>query len=224
MKVNVIFAILLAALMLLFSMTTSALAMGAQLWYLDSETTVAGYEMEKKTSPGNDGQTGNVTIAANSSIVWLADQAAVCDVTISGGWWKIKLYTLTYIWDEDLDARIGYYDGNFNEIETWVEKSNVIGHALIQWEFQVDPATIEEGHYLALQIINNDSEDHVILTGEKGPSGYARSCLKSPDSDPGYPLPELSSAIFLGAGLVFMGGYILLRRQGFHHSSQESRT
>ena len=212
MKVNVIFAILLAAVTLLFSMTTSALAMGSQLWYLDSETTVAGYKMEKETGPGNNGQTGNVTIAANRSVVWIADQAAVSDVTISGGIWKIKLYTLTYIEDEDLDARIGYYDGNFNEIETW-GKSIVTGHALIQWEFQVDPATIEEGHYLALQIINNDSEDHVILTGEKGPSGYARSCLKSPDSDPGYPLPELSSAIILGAGLIGLVGYLGIRRR-----------
>ena len=61
------------ALMLLFSMTTLALAAtGSQWWYLDSETIAAGYEMENDTT-----QTGNVAVVAGSSLVWLADKAAV---------------------------------------------------------------------------------------------------------------------------------------------------
>ena len=67
--------------------------LSSQLWYLDSESGPASYEMEKGGGPGDDGQTGSVSLAVGNSAMWLADQAAACDVAFSGGSWIAEIRT-----------------------------------------------------------------------------------------------------------------------------------
>ena len=90
MPVGVI-ALLLLLVSLIVSMTVAAGATAPQLWYLDSEITMAGFEMEKLGGSGDDGQMGSVDIGAGDSVVWLADQAAMGNVTFAGGAWVVEL-------------------------------------------------------------------------------------------------------------------------------------
>jgi len=185
-----------------------------QLWYLDSETRLgrlAGYEMEKSGGPSDDGQTGSVNIEAGNSAIWLADQAAVCDVTFPSGSWVIEIRT-----DSDWgtggdkcevsvggwDTTTGWYDIPTITVTTitWDDGQNILTILL-----QTTSATIYEGDYLALKIKNNDSDSHEVYTD-------GRSSLRSPDTDPGYPIPELATGILLGLGLVGLVGYLRLRR------------
>ena len=204
------------ALVLLISMTTLALATAAQLWYLDSETTAAGYQMEKDTSPGNDGQTGNVTIGAGNSTIWLADQAAVCDVTFPGGndSWIIRICT-----DEDwgtqgnlCEAKVGSWNttSGWEEIPTTTQGTMTwdSGQNILTVQLQANNATISQGDYLALKITNNDydSDSHLVKT-------EGCSWLTSPCGDPGYPVAEVVSGILVGLGLVGLAGYAGWKRR-----------
>ena len=199
------------ALVLLLSMTTLALAAtGFQWWYLDSETIAAGYEMEKDTSPGNNGQTGSVTIAAGSSLVWLADEAAVCDVTFSGGSWYVFISTDSD-WGTDGDmceARVGGWDttDGWYDIATITIVTMYYYNTILKVEVQAGAATIYQGDYLALEIKNNDSISHLVYTD-------GDSVLRSPDTDPGYPVAEVVSGALLGLGLVGLAGYAGWKRR-----------
>ena len=71
---------------------------------------------------------------------------------------------------------------------------------------ETDAGTVFQDDYLALMIENNDSGSHTVYTD-------GRSSLKSPDTDPGYPVPELAAGILLAVGLAGLGGYLGLRRR-----------
>ena len=198
------------ALVLLISMTTLALADGSQFWYLDSETSAAGYQMEKVGGPGDNGQTGNVTVAAGSSEIWLADQAAVCNVTFSGGLWIITICTDSD-WGEQGDmceANVGGWNtvSGWYNIDTSTAYKGYLGDNIVQIQLQADPATILQGDYLALKIQNNNTKDHKVITN-------GCSFLSSPCGDPGYPVVEIVSGVLAGLGLVGLAGYAGWRRR-----------
>jgi len=45
------------------------------------------------------------------------------------------------------------------------------------------------------------------------PSDKHASNVTSPSSDPGYPVPELSTFILLSTGLIALAGYVLLTKR-----------
>jgi hypothetical protein len=199
---------------------SSDLDMAPQLWYLDSETTPAGYQMEKSNGPGDDGQTCGVYLYPGQSAVWLADQAAVCDVTFSSGSWVAEIRT-----DSDWGIEGDKCDvsvGGWNENTGWYDIPAITvtritwdcGFNILTIMLQTESATVYQGDYLALKITNNDycddGEDcccyHVIYT-------QGRSSLRSPDSDPGYPVPEIATGLLLGLGLFALMGYLGIKKR-----------
>ena len=72
-----------------------------------------------------------------------------------------------------------------------------------------NPFTVPKGDYLALRIANPEAgaADLVIKTGEDN------SYLTSPKTDPGYPIPELSTFILFSVGLLALAGYIWLKKR-----------
>jgi hypothetical protein len=199
------------AVLLLLSTTAIAAAMAPQLWYLDSETTPVGYQMEKSGGPGDDKQTGSVNIGPGNSALWLADEAAVCDVTFASGSWVVEIRTDSD-WGTEGD-KCNVSVGGWNTGTGWYEIPTV-AVTKITWDsgfniliilLETSSGTVYKDDYLALKVTNDDSGSHTICT-------QGRSSLRSPDVDPGYPLPELATGILLGLGLVGLVGYLGARR------------
>jgi hypothetical protein len=193
------------------------------------------FQMEKNGGPGDNGQLGQVIIysAAESSgapteAIWIADQAAGADVTFSNGNWVVDLVT-----DSDWNTQsqnciveIGQWDGAFQVFSgtmTGLKFSYAYIHdnpdpalddslvGIVQVSYQTSAETVYSGNRLAIRIKNEDTNltQHIIYTGE----GDFASCVSSPQTDPGYPLPELATGLLLGAGVLAIGGFILIRRQ-----------
>jgi hypothetical protein len=194
-------------------------ATSAQVWQLDSETTTPGYEMEKTGGPGDDGQTGSVVIGSFGSHLWIADQAAMADVTFAAdGAWKVELSTDSPWIDDEASGcsvQIGQWDGtmftSFSSVfdvfsVTWDTST---GKYVFELKGQSGEETVDMGNYLAVQICNTDSIMHTVYTGE----GTYSSCITSPQNDPGYPLPELAAGILAGLGLAGLAVYIIIKRK-----------
>jgi hypothetical protein len=193
---------------------------GAQVWQLDKETTVPGYQMEKNEGPGDDGQTGSVAIASGTSLMWIADEVALTDVTFSAdGAWKVELATDSEWIDKNATGckiLIGEWDNTLGFVAfssvfdvksiTW---STSVGKYIFELKGQSDDETVYTGKNLAIEITNDDAISHTIYTGE----GNKASCLTSPQNDPGYPLPEIAAGILLGGGLIGLVGYVALRKK-----------
>ncbi|MEE8373909.1 MAG: hypothetical protein V3R87_09330, partial [Dehalococcoidia bacterium] len=185
-------------------------ASAPQLWYLDSTEHPAAQEngtMQK----GNAVQSGLVEVPAEGFAIWLAENAARTDVTFPGGSWVIEL-KVDAVPTFDAGGSWQASIGGWNTTDGWYEIPTLTA-AIVSWddganalivELQTDPATIPEGDYLALMATNQDLAAHSINTD-------GRSSLRSPDTDPGYPLPELATAILLGAGLLGLLAYSRLK-------------
>ncbi|RZN33949.1 MAG: hypothetical protein EFT35_09985 [Methanophagales archaeon ANME-1-THS] len=176
---------------------------GSQRWYLDSEDhPVAGKLMEKTGT-----QSGSVTIAGGEEEVWLADSAALIDVTFPGGFWVVGVRT-----DRNWGDKCRVSLGGFNPTSGWYEiptkdRSWSWNIYVLDIALQADPATIKQGDYLALKITNEDEAAHTVHAGRY-------SLLRSPRSDPGYPIPELPALVLMSVGLLALVSYVVLRRKG----------
>ncbi|MHC1567286.1 MAG: hypothetical protein ACXQTD_06150 [Candidatus Syntropharchaeia archaeon] len=109
-------------------------------------------------------------------------------------------------WSSNCVAKIGGWNTNtgWYEISTTNILSYCYDNNILKIEFQTDPATIPQGDYLALKITNNDGSGHVIYT-DGNPS------VRSPSSDPGYPLSELPTLTLTGMGLIGLVGLLGMR-------------
>jgi len=204
---------------------------GAGVWQLDSEVITpavpvepqaqAGanpiYQMEKNNGPGDDGQTGSVNVPSGGSRIWIADQAALTNVTFAAdGAWKVELSTDSEWIDADASGctvLIGQWDGG-----SFIPFSSVFDMFSVTWDTEVGKyifeligqsgdETVIKDNYLAIQITNTDDVDHTVYTAE----GDEASCLTSPENDPGYPLPEMAAGILAGLGLVGLAAFVFIK-------------
>ncbi len=78
--------------------------------------------------------------------------------------------------------------------------------------FAAGSKTVPAGHRLALSLrFVPDELIAGMIVFYNGPDWL--SSLESPDTDPGYPLPEATAALLLGGGLVALAGYLALDRR-----------
>jgi hypothetical protein len=161
--------------------------------------------------------------------MWVADQIALADVAFPNDAWVIRLATDSN-WAYEMTAEIGYWNGDvFTPLPVNTQFNNYDNNFAVEIEFvPVGGQVIPEGTYLAFRLGFNSSnngfvpetvgdvESHEIYTGKQleTPNGsYYYSCVTSPQSDPGYPLPELAAGVLLGAGLLAIGGFMFIRRK-----------
>jgi hypothetical protein len=196
---------LLFTSMLVLAIGVPALATGAQNWYLNSTSRSGNLVMDK----ARGGQSGSITVPANSTRYWLADQAALDNVTFPQGVWVIGLKT--DVWTNSSTSAVltvGQWKTSFIPFSTnnRGKLSYNAGRSMMTFELQTGPQTILKGNFLALEVTNNDTISHVITTD-------GRSFIESPSSDPGYPLPEVATIVLLGTGLAGLFGYIRLKNR-----------
>jgi hypothetical protein len=168
---------------------------------------------------------GEVSIPANGKQMWIADRHASGDVVFSKGNWPILIAT-------DADWGVTNNVSNFRaEIGTWdgskfsglpLSSSPVMYHDHFEFQAKSIPVggmQINRDTYLAIVIYNDDpNNSHVVWTGHEYDQISYLSCIKTPRSDPGYPLPESGSIILLGGGLFGLGGFMLVRSRKLAHS------
>jgi MYXO-CTERM domain-containing protein len=178
-------------------------------------------------------QTGFVSIPFNNSVIWLADKPAATDVTFPWGKWYIDLI-VDIDFAEQLDSdslvsgipkyvQMGDYDPGNGKFTPFKMKKllvdtdtipNIIGTMQTAYiETEAESATVFVEHYLAIRILNNSTSSATVYTGKQTNGDNLPSCVSSPQTDPGYPLPEIAAGVLLGAGLLGVGGFVLLRRR-----------
>jgi hypothetical protein len=106
-----------------------------------------------------------------------------------------------------------YPNGSYSTID---KANDYVGPAQILRELSFSisgagPFTVPEGGRFALEIewvsaANGNLEIYCNLPDRRA------SQIASPSSDPGYPIPELSTLVLLGVGLLMIVGYVALRR------------
>jgi hypothetical protein len=205
-KVGVVLLILLGVAVITSVMALPVNAL-SQMWRLDSEAHTAGHvQMEKIGGPGDDGQTGQVTIPGTGYVTWFADEAAAVDVAIpTDAFWVTQIKTdMTYT--DNPTASVGYSTGggDFTPIATVRANLMQVGDNFLEIRVQSENAVVPNSNYLALKIF-----------GPAGKTIYTdgSSYLTSPSTDPGYPVPELPAFALLGTGLLLLGGYVALKKR-----------
>ncbi len=208
--------LIFAVLMIQLVPVGSAIPPESQSWYLtDYEPTgsVTLRSMNKTYAPkkGNN-DVGLVT--SSSARIWRADEAASTTVDMSGKWQvNIEIqYDSNGSGQRTITIQIGVRNGS-----TFTKKSNPMSYGHMNpgdniiWTGNLTTTNhiINSSEYVALKIYVNASTTNtttkynymrVIVTNATG--SLSPSWIKSPDTDPGYPVPELSSFALFSAGLI----------------------
>jgi hypothetical protein len=190
----------------------------SQFWYLNE---TGGPDLGSlQMLRGNDATTGSYTIPAGGSKTWIADEYALDDVTFPDGSWITtvstdKNWAVKTTDKPKISVKIGSYNVASDKYSYFSTFTAGNGYQkaikyIIEAEGMLGSQSVVKGDYLVLTITNNDSAAHPIYF-EDGASN-----LMSPDSDPGYPLPEIAAGILLGGGLVGLVGFVAIRRKKVH--------
>jgi hypothetical protein len=168
---------------------------GAQSWYLHNDTNMYKGDTSKPE--------GTVTITSGESHVWRANNPATVDVGFPAGNWTGNIM-LGEGFTDTSTVEVGSCNGsNFTVYGSQMINGN--GSAAYPLSISVGAFIVNIGDYLALQI-SSSGTDLILKTG--GGDSY----LTSPKTDPGYPIPEMSTFTLLSVALLALVGYSWIRR------------
>ena len=168
---------------------------------------------------GVEGGDDKITLAPGKRVWFYADQVAVCDVTFPAGSWDVAYWVKTLSTGEAntrLTTRLCYVSSDGTETRVKGGFNSISYSASLQENVEPlvpdDSFTVPQGGRLAIEVLWSSSaagnlEIHCT------PSGNPVSKTTSPSSDPGYPVPELSTLILFSVGLLVLVGYVGLRRR-----------
>jgi hypothetical protein len=178
---------------------------GTQFWYLHNDS-----EMYKgnQTKPQ-----GNITLNHSDSHIWIADSVAQTDVTfpVNGNNWTGQITFVSAPADGDtFKVEIGNSSGgtDFTPGGPQVTLTGNGSKSVFSFETTAAAFTVPAGKFLALNLTNdNTSFDYKVQTG------MAWSYISSPETDPGYPIPEWGTMTLVSVGLIVLRGYLWLRKK-----------
>ena len=207
--------------MLVLAMVQVVGAAGEQSWHLLGED---NKYTGNATTDGTDhlidcnmSKTLNATKTSKSlnyteTMWWYAEYPAQCNLTFpAGGDWIVRIdheQRGGWNWSADVykvasnDTAISFASETENASNTKSGVTTITCH-----QGAVQTFNIASGDRLALRIKHDDSTEEVTTYYYNASTGRL-SNLTSPSSDPGYPVPELSSLILLSIGLLVFVGYV----------------
>jgi len=167
-------------------------------------------------------KTGNTTISPYSKYLnytetmwWYAEYAVQCNLTFpAGGDWIVRVdheKKSGWTWYADLykvasnGIATSFASGTAPASNTESGVTTITCHQDAMQTFN-----IANGDRLAIRIKHNCSTEEVTTYFYKDTH---LSNLTSPSTDPGYPVPELSTLILFSTGLLALAGYVLLTRR-----------
>ena len=176
---------------------------GAQAWYLHNN----GVMYRGNLSIPVD----TVSISPGNNITWVANEPALVDAAFRAGRWTGWLILNESLPEGDnFTAEIGSCNYSNNNFST-AGSQNFTGAAgtdktMFEVNIQASAFMVPEGDYLAFRIsnptCNSNGSDIVVQTG--------KSFITSPESDPGYPVPELHTIMLFFFGLLTLIAYCML--------------
>jgi hypothetical protein len=196
-------ALVLVALMFLFVSVASA---GSQDWYICTDLTL------DKTAPGAGSY--DLPTSPGNWKKWSAGPAQ-CDLTMEAGSWTMDLNyyapcrgTLSVdVWnDEGWPSETARLAKKFGT--TILSGSNTIS---VDIDDSLQSVDFDSGEHLVLWMgwyASDESSDLTLYCGS------GKSTLTSPSTDPGYPVPEMSTMVLFSVGLLALVGYVVYRRRG----------
>jgi hypothetical protein len=191
----------------------------SQTWCLDSEAHSVGSPvllMKKEVGDMVPPLVGAPVVINNgASIIWFSQEAAVpldgvtfpaCEPDNA---WSIQLKTTNWKLTCDVVVGIGDPSGSFMAFldQSISSRSYSSSGGILEVKVTLGSQTVPQGSYLAVMVTNKSGSAKTITTAG-GVSYFA-----SPDSDPGYPLPEIATGLMLGLGLSGLVAYVLIKRK-----------
>jgi len=206
-NVRKVFAIALVLVALASIFVPAASAGTRQLWYLcPNADVVTGGDLEK--SPCGE---GSDDIPDDYHLTWGAGPAQ-CNLDMGKGTWTIDL---------DYDAPSG---GGTSDINVFLSTTRP-DHPLLASATGVPLSAGSNTLSLNMEgAVDEDfiPGDYILLVIHWYPTssgslavncGAGKSTLRGPDSDPGFPVPELSTVALYSVGLLALVGYVGYRRR-----------
>ena len=184
---------------------------GRQTWYLSGTATGSDY-----VQYGGDYTrgAGTVTITEGAAVeYWRSDGAASGSFTFPAENWNVAV-TLNAApsTGNAFTGHLGSYDPDgttYTEEDSWSFTGANGAKTYFTATFNPGSVTVPDGDYLAFWVANSDdatNEDIVVKVGS------SNSCVISPATDPGYPVPELPTIVLMAVGLAMLGGYATVAR------------
>ena len=192
-KMRIVLGLVLVfvALMSVFVPVANAVS---QDWYLCAADTRLN-----KTAP----ETTSYSLIGWSE--WEAEPAQ-CNLTISEGEWMLYLDC-----DTPTHATGGLYVEVWNATQKVADTyMSISSSGTIYIPMTGSRADFKKGESLMLKL--NWSSDESVPQDLTVNCGNGKSLLKSPSTDPGYPIPELSTFVLSSVGLIALAGYVVYRR------------
>lgn len=210
-------------------LVATASASGQQTWNftnneISASTNCSDADYNVSMMKGLEGGDYTITLAKGERVWFYADQVAQCGVTFPDGKWNVSYWVKALNVSETgkgrVYTRIGYVDANGNGNLMSSSSSEAITNPqnleeIVEDWFKnndVPSFTVPEGCRLAVEVFWGSSplgslEIHC------NPSGKPSGNVTSPSSDPGYPIPELSTLMLLSLGLIALLGYVHLKKR-----------
>ena len=163
-------------------------------WYLHNNSTM----YRTTTNPA-----GNLTIATDSSNLWIADEPAQTNLSFLAGIWTGRITLETALPSgQNFSVEVGNYS---SDIFTASGRATINGDGNTTFDFQItaNSFSTQKDDYLAVNITNTTTDIEV-------KTGGTHSYITAPDNAPAYPVPELPSIILVSTALIMLAGVLLI--------------
>lgn len=202
-----------------------------QTWYLTSDGKPAGaptpndglthkdYLMHKDSRTG----IGSYFELPYNKVAWFyADTGAECGLGFGEKNWTAHIRTREKVDGDEvgshLTVEICRLDKDTGDITVLASHTETLTAQDSHYDWNLtctdNGATTQDfstGDWLAI-LLSWDCETDGLQIDYKATENYD-SYIESPSSDPGYPVPELSTIILFSTGLIVLAGYVLLTRR-----------